>query len=436
MKKYLNKKAAIYIALALVCAMAGTALGMANPQAEADTVVLTSPFTAAIEEVQDSVVGVYNYQVVSNRGGGYSYIPWDYFGYGGYGYGYGDGYGYGYGDGRTQPGNSSEVKYASGSGVVIAEGYVLTNFHVIEGASSLKIAVGGNDSDLYDAEVAAYEESKDIAVLYVPGLPVEPVELGDSDKLVVGDWAICIGNAVGFNGTVTAGIISGLDREVESDTSTLDRFGRRTNAVNTMIQTDAAINNGNSGGGLFNTAGQLVGIPTLKYSGMQYTGGAMIESIGMCIPINTAKPIIEEALKGRKAEDAAADNGAAAAGTGEEETNNDLAGKPRMGVTVVNLNTNGVLPNGAYIVEVEKESPAEKAGLKPGDTIVEVNGEVISDTNGLMEKLEPFNAGDKVTVTVWRPDRVTDAGRGRISVSGQYVENIEVGLELLDGVAR
>ena len=85
---------------------------------------------------------------------------------------------------------------------------------------------------------------------------------------------------------------------------------------------------------------------------------------------------------------------------------------------------------------VEKESTAEKAGLKPGDTIVEVNGEVISDTNGLMEKLEPFNAGDKVTVTVWRPDRVTDAGRGRISVSGQYVENIEVGLELLDGVAR
>ena len=279
MKKYLNTKAAIYIALALVCAMAGTALGMANPQAEADTVVLTSPFTAAIEDVQDSVGGVYNYQVVSNRGGGYSYIPWDYFGYGGYGYGYGDGYGYGYGDGRTQPGNSSEVKYASGSGVVIAEGYVLTNFHVIEGASNLKIAVGGNDSDLYDAEVAAYDESKDIAVLYVPGLPVEPVELGDSDKLVVGDWAICIGNAVGFNGTVTAGIISGLDREVESDTSTLDRFGRRTNAVNTMIQTDAAINSGNSGGGLFNTAGQLVGIPTLKYSGMQYTGGAMIESI-------------------------------------------------------------------------------------------------------------------------------------------------------------
>ena len=98
-----------------------------------------------------------------------------------------------------------EVKYASGSGVVVAKEYVLTNYHVIDGSSSLKISIGGDDSNLYEASVAASDADKDLAVLYVPGLPLEPVEIGDSDQLVVGDWAINIGNAIGFTGTVTAG---------------------------------------------------------------------------------------------------------------------------------------------------------------------------------------------------------------------------------------
>ena len=445
MKKILNKKALGIVALALVCVLAGTAIGAVRPTAEADTVVLTSPFTEAIAKVRDSVVGVYNYQIMNNSGYGgssgnsFGFDPFDYFFGNGNGYGYG--YGYGNGNGRNQQG--SEVKYASGSGTVIAKDYVLTNYHVIDGASSLKISIGGDDSNLYEATVVASDSDKDLAVLHVPGLPLQPVELGDSDQLVVGDWAICIGNAIGFSGTVTAGIVSALDREIESDTTTVDRFGRRNTVVNTMIQTDAAINSGNSGGGMFNTAGQLVGIPTLKYSGTRYSSNASIESIGMCIPINDAKSLIEEATGGRipqadsaaaPADDSAEQQDAAQAG---EQQNNGRIGKPRLGVTVSTMTgTNGQFPNGAYIVNVEAGSPAEKAGLKAGDILVELNGEVVASTSDLMSGLEAFKEGDTVTVTVWRPDEVQDAENGMISYSGSYVENIEVGLAMLDHIAQ
>ncbi len=441
MKKMMSKKIAGAIALALVCVMAGTAIGMSRPAAQAETVVLTSPFTAAIAEVRDSVVGVNNYQIVSNYSNGYGYgngsggsgsygFPWDYFfGYGNGGSGYGDGYGNG-GNGNggyTQP-NAREEKYGSGSGVVIAKEYVLTNYHVIEGASSLKVSVGDDEENLYDAAVAAYDDNKDVAVLYVPGLELEPVELGDSDSLQVGDWVVAIGNAIGFTRTATAGIVSAMDRQIESDNTTTDRFGRKSAVTNTMIQTDAAINSGNSGGGLFNTAGQLIGIPTLKYSGTRYSGAA-IESIGMCIPINEAKPVIEQALKADKSEMAPA---AAQAG----DTTGDLTGKPRLGVLIQGLRgaelTGGAIPNGVYILSVEENSPAEKAGLKAGDILVEFNGTVISSVKELSAQLLGREDGEVVTVTVWRPDTVTDVKNLQFSYSGDYIEGIKVTLEVLE----
>ncbi len=431
MKKMMSKKVLGVIALALVCVMAGTVLGMNRPAAQAETVVLTSPFTAAIAQVRDSVVGVNNYQIVNNYSNGYgnggygnggSYgFPWDYFfgyGNGGYGNGYGNGGGY------QQP-EAREEKYGSGSGVVIAKEYVLTNYHVIDGAHSLKISVGDNDEKLYDATVAASDENKDVAVLYVPGLELEPVKLGDSDSLMVGDWAIAIGNPIGFTRTATAGIISALDREIESDTTMTDRFGRKQAVTNTMIQTDAAINSGNSGGGLFNTAGELIGIPTLKYSGTRYSG-ATVESIGMCIPINEAKPVIEQALNAEKPE----------VKTGEAAVNNDRLGKPRMGVTIRTLRgaelTDGQIPNGAYITAVDENGPAAKAGLQPGDLLVEINGNVIGSSEDMMAQLEGTKAGDVMKVTVWRPDSVDDVENIRISYSGDYIENIEVTLEVLE----
>ena len=454
MRKIFNKKVLGYIALAMVCVLAGTLLGMSQPAKAAEKVIVTSPFTEAVAKVQDSVVGVYNYQLVQTNGYGYGYgngyynDPFsDFFGYG---FGYGNGYGYGYGNGRgngngnNQQPQTSEIKYASGSGVVIEKEYVLTNYHVIEGSSSLKISIDGDDSNLYEASAVATDSEKDLAVLYVPGLPLDPVELGDSDQLLVGDWAICIGNAVGFTGTVTAGIISALDREIESDTSKADRFGRIGVVKNTMIQTDAAINNGNSGGGMFNTAGELVGIPTLKYSGTRSTSGAGIESIGMCIPINEAKDLIAQAMNSEKPQTGSdKDTVTSATQTQPEQQEeeqpqekNDRIGKPRLGVTVTTLETKGLLPNGAYIVSVEAGSPAEAAGLKAGDTLVEVNGEVVSSSDDMMKALDPFQAGDTVKVTVWRPDEVGDASKLEISLEGKYVEDIEVGLALLDNVAQ
>ena len=430
MSKKMSRKILGYISLALVCVMAGTVIGMSVLSAEAETVIVTSPFTEAIAKVRDSVVGVNNYQIVNNYGNSYGY------GYG-YGFGYGSPFGFGgnggYGNGGNQPYSGQEIKYGSGSGVVIEKEYVLTNYHVIEDASSLKVSLGDENDTQYDATVAAYDATKDVAVLYVPGLEVEPVALGDSDSLQVGDWVVNIGNAIGFTRTATAGIVSALDREIESDSTTTDRYGRRSTVTNTMIQTDAAINSGNSGGGMFNTAGELVGIPTLKYSGSRYNG-ASIESIGMCIPINEAKPVIEEALNGKKT---SADAGTQPkVNSAEAQTGNDLLGQPRLGVVVATLNgseqTGGLLPNGAYIITVEDNSPAEKAGLKPGDVLVDFNDHVIASSDDLIKEMKGRKDGEVVTVKVWRPREVYNAERGSFSYEGSYVQDIQVTLEILE----
>ena len=423
MSKILNRKVLSVIALALVCVFAGTVIGASQPSANAEgKVVLTSPFTEAIAKVRDSVVGVNNYQIVNNYGNGYDnfggYFPWSYFGYGN---GYGNGYGY------NQPESSEEVKYGSGSGVVIAKEYVLTNYHVVENAHSLKISIGDDEENLYDATVVASDADKDVAVLNVPGLPLEPVELGNSEDLAIGDWVVCIGNPIGFTGTATAGIVSGLNREIASENSTVDKYGRASQVVNSMIQTDAAINSGNSGGGMFNTAGQLVGIPTLKYSGTRYSSNAAVESIGMCIPINEAKDVIEAALNGKG-------NGTQQPAEKGKGSQGDLNGKPRMGVSVTTSNgRNGAYPKGVYIIEVEEGSPAEQAGLLPGDIIVEVNGEVITSVNEEVAIVSELKEGDEVAVKVFRPETVTDATSGRISSEGEYVD-LKVVLAMIDPI--
>ena len=425
MRKILNKKVMGVIALALVCVFAGTVIGASQPVANAEEkVVLTSPFTEAIAKVRDSVVGVNNYQIVNNNYGGYGgydYFPWNYFG------GYGNGYGNGYG--RNQPESSEEIKYGSGSGVVIAKEYVLTNYHVVESAHSLKISVGEDEDNLYDATVAASDESKDVAVLYVPGLPLDPVEIGDSDELVIGDWVVNIGNPIGFTGTATAGIVSGLNREIASDSKSVDKYGRSSKVVNSMIQTDAAINSGNSDGGMFNTAGQLVGIPTLKYTGSRYSSNATVESIGMCIPINEAKDVIEEALSGKNTEtEPSADS------ENQDAPRSDLKGKPRMGVSVTTSDgQGGAYPKGVYVIEVEEGSPAERGGLKAGDIIVEVNGNVVSSVSEEVEIVSKLKEGEEVAVKVFRPAKVTDAASGRISTDGEYVD-VTVVLAMLDAV--
>lgn len=420
-----------YTAVATTCIMIGSAATLAmNPVASAENqtqqVVVTSPFTQAIHDVRDSVVGVSNYQMVRYRTGG----SWeDYFG------GY---FGYGNGNRNNSSIQEQEVLAGTGSGVVVGKDYVLTNYHVVEGSTSLKITVSNGSSEEpteYDATLVAYDENLDIAVVHVPNLNLNPVPLGDSDSLQVGDWAICIGNPLGeqFSGTVTTGIISALDRAVSSNS--VDKYGRRETITNTMIQTDAAINSGNSGGGLFSASGELMGIPTLKYTGSAYSR-ATVEGIGMAIPINAAKPLIEDVLSGNI--DAANKPNEQAGASGIA---GNLTGKPRLGVTIAGINTssaavrNGDLPNGVYIKEVEKNGPAEKAGMIAGDIIVDVDNTVITSTSQLQEIISEHREGDELAIKVYRVPGMTTLDGNEEIPDGEYVD-LKVILAVVDDIKQ
>ncbi len=410
------------VALALSCIMIGSAMTMTlNPVAEAEntTVVHTSPFTAAILEVRDSVVGVSNYQEVT---------------YGNYGNGFGSfyfGFGYGYGRDRGQQEPETKEELAStGSGVVIGDGFVLTNYHVVEDADSLKVTVtdDAGETEEFAASLVAYDENLDAAIIYAPDCKLPAVKLGDSDKLLVGDWAVCIGNPLGFAKTTTVGVISALGRGIESEA--FDKYGRKETITNAMIQTDAAINSGNSGGGMFSVTGELMGIPTLKYSGSYYTGSS-VEGIGMCIPVNAVKPLIDSVLSGEIKAIAPEKDKA------EEANTNDLTGKPRLGVSIANVNSSsraamlGQIPDGVFITEVEKDSPAEQAGLLPGDIIVDVDDTVITDVSQLQAEIGKHQAGDVLKVKVYRAEGLLEHSANADAPDGEYVDT-EVTLAVID----
>ena len=434
------------IALGLTCAMIGAGATMAaqNTSAAAEavtaanstTTVVTSPFTAAVQQVRNSVVGVSNYQTVR---------------YGSYGNNFYFGYGFGYGNGRNndQQIEEREELAATGSGVVIGQGFVLTNYHVVEDASSLRVTVtdDSGNTDEYAATLVAYDESLDIAIVYATGLDLPAVTLGDSDTLQVGDWAINIGNPLGFTKTTTVGVVSALNRAIESES--YDKYGRKSTITNamiqvdaatmTLVQTNAALNSGNSGGGMFNVNGELMGIPTLKYTGSYYSGST-VEGIGMCIPINSAKPLINKVLSGEitftapEALDNSDDNKA------DSNTDSTLVGKPRMGITMSNLANsralqNGQIPKGVYVVNVEENSPAEKAGMQVGDIIVDVNDNVITSTTELAAQVADCKAGDVLKIKVYRVPGITDLTGSDDIPDGEYID-LEVTLEVIDNVKQ
>ena len=412
------------IALGLTCAMIGAGATMAaqNTSAAAEavtaanstTTVVASPFTAAVQQVRNSVVGVSNYQTVR----------------------YGS---YGNGRNNDQQIEEREELAATGSGVVIGQGFVLTNYHVVEDASSLRVTVtdDSGNTDEYAATLVAYDESLDIAIVYATGLDLPAVTLGDSDTLQVGDWAINIGNPLGFTKTTTVGVVSALNRAIESES--YDKYGRKSTITNAMIQVDAAINSGNSGGGMFNVNGELMGIPTLKYTGSYYSGST-VEGIGMCIPINSAKPLINKVLSGEitftapEALDNSDDNKA------DSNTDSTLVGKPRMGITMSNLANsralqNGQIPKGVYVVNVEENSPAEKAGMQVGDIIVDVNDNVITSTTELAAQVADCKAGDVLKIKVYRVPGITDLTGSDDIPDGEYID-LEVTLEVIDNVKQ
>ena len=258
---------------------------------------------------------------------------------------------------------------ASGSGFILTgDGYVLTNYHVIESSNSISVTL--YDGKSYDAVLIGYDESSDIAVLKIDAEGLTPVVLGDSDNLNVGDSVVAIGNPLGeLTFSLTSGTVSALNREITLSNS----------VTMNLIQTDCAINSGNSGGALFNLYGEVIGITNAKYSGSG--SGASIDNIGFAIPINHVRGIVESIIE------------------------NGYVAKPYIGVNVsdVSEETMGYgLPAGAAVRAVSEDSPAEKAGLQVNDIITAVNGKEISGRTGLSEAVSAASVGDTLTLTVYR----------------------------------
>ena len=260
---------------------------------------------------------------------------------------------------------------ASGSGFILTEdGYILTNYHVIQNSSSVQVTTYDNTS--YSASIVGYDESNDIAVLKIDATGLTPVVLGSSDDLYVGDEVMAIGNPLGeLTFSLTVGYVSALDREVTlSSGTTMD-----------LIQTDAAINSGNSGGALFNSYGEVVGITNAKYSSSSSSGSASIDNIGFAIPINHVKNIITSIIE------------------------KGYIVKPYIGVSVTTVSSEMVsygLPQGAAIKAVSENSPAAECGLKINDIITAINGEEITTSSELVKIVSASQPGDEMTLTVYR----------------------------------
>ena len=260
---------------------------------------------------------------------------------------------------------------ASGSGFIIStDGYILTNYHVIEDASSITVSL--YDGRSYEAALIGYDKSNDIAVLKIEAEEdLAPVILGDSDSLNVGDPVVAIGNPLGeLTFSLTAGYVSAKDRQVTFSGGT----------TMNLIQTDAAINSGNSGGALFNMYGEVVGVTNAKYSSSS-SSEASIDNIGFAIPINSIMEIVQSIIE------------------------KGYISKPYIGVQVIDVGTEARrygLPQGAAIYSVVEDSPAEKGGLQANDIVTQANGTEITCGNDLVTLVQSLTPGDELNLTVYR----------------------------------
>ena len=265
----------------------------------------------------------------------------------------------------------SQVESGAGSGVIISsDGYILTCDHVVSGASNITVTIGDKD---YPATLVGEDTTSDIAVVKIDATGLTPATVGNSDNLKVGESVMAVGNPLGeLGGTVTSGIVSALNRSVSIQGS---------NSVNTMslIQMDASVSPGNSGGGLFNMNGELVGIVNAKSSDSD------AEGLGFAIPVNDAVKVAQELLE-----------------------NGYVTGRPYLGISyyaVTDAQTAaqlGVNAYGVYIVEVVKGGPADKAGLQAGDRIVSVDGSEVATQSDLGTLMQNHKAGDTIEITVAR----------------------------------
>ena len=259
--------------------------------------------------------------------------------------------------------------FSSGTGFFItSDGYVITNYHVIEGGT--EVTVTTHDNEEYAAEIVGFEANNDLAVLKVEGENLPSVTIGSSSDLLVGDQVVAIGNVLStFASSLTVGYVSGVDRVVDTQGVAMN-----------MIQTDVAINSGNSGGPLFNMKGEVVGITTAKFSG-QSSSGVNIEGIGFAIPMDDVTGMIED-LK-----------------------NFGYVTGAYLGVMVLDVDATAQfygVPAGAYIDSVTAGSAAQKGGILAKDIITEVGGYAVTSVSDLTRVLRKFAAGDTVSVEVYR----------------------------------
>ncbi len=263
------------------------------------------------------------------------------------------------------------ITSGAGSGVILtADGYIVTNNHVVSGKSSITVTVGDTK---YNASVVGTDSTSDLAVIKIDAEGLTPAVLGDSSSVKVGDSVIVIGNPLGsLGGSVTDGIVSALERSVSID-------GKQM----TLLQTNAEINPGNSGGGMFNMYGELIGIVNSKSS--LTSSGTTVEGIGFAIPVDTVKEVTAEIME-----------------------KGFVSGGPAMGVQIIQISSQsaaqqyGVSRLGVYVASVEEGMGAEAAGLMPGDYIMSINDKLVETTADITELISTLEAGDRVTLQIVR----------------------------------
>ena len=310
--------------------------------------------------------------------------------------------------------SSHQYKSAStGSGIIVGDNddelLIATNNHVVDGATTLSVCFIGDDvanaetetvnagdngdlnvEDAVSAKIKGTDADNDLAVVAVKksDIPedtlnqIKIAQIGSSDDLAVGQQVVAIGNALGYGQSVTSGWISALNRTISTDDG--------TNSTG-LIQTDAAINSGNSGGALLNMKGELIGINSAKYA------DSAVEGMGYAIPISKAKPILEELMNRETREKV------------------DSSKKGYLGVSLASLTTEAIemynMPTGAFVRNVENDSPAQEAGICKGDIIVKFDGQKVSDGDDLLDKLQYYKSGEKIEAVIAR------------ATNGEYEEN-------------
>lgn len=259
---------------------------------------------------------------------------------------------------------------AAGSGFIFSkDGYIITNYHVVDDSTAITVSL--YDGKTYDADLIGYDEGNDVAVLKIEAANLSPVVLGNSDNLNVGDSVVAIGNPLGeLTFSLTSGSISAKDREITMSTGSTMQ----------LLQTDCAINSGNSGGPLFNLYGEVIGITNAKYSSSA-SSSASIDNIGFAIPINKARSIAESIIE------------------------KGYVSKPYIGVSVATVSEETQaygLPQGASVQQIVENSPASAAGLQINDIITHANGEKITSSTDLVAFVGNVSIGDELKLTIYR----------------------------------